>query len=390
MTEQYFGSVGKKIVFIDPNWITAKPSKLEVYNRAVREAWMRQKGIPLFHNHKAVHKHKPYDLFLGNKALKVALCALTLHQIELNYDLEPIQRLFHEYGISKVLGVSSTSQFAKTVFVSAQKKGLKTYYLVNSWKDLYINSFVPIRNFDKIFMWSEQMNRDYLLHCPYLKAKNIVITGNPSFDVYVNYHPAHSKSYYAKKYNLDQYKPWLYYTMMPPGLWDNEIEHIKGLGEELHEAGIEANILVRRNPNHLKTDFIEMVLPPNCTLTEHYVAYDQDKDLIMQTPEGEREWMDLVHHTDANMSIPSTVTLEFLVLNKPTFNLAFSTVGNFPESLNQHFDSGFYAPLFEREEKVFEIKNTASLIAILNSIQLTHVTKSDQSQASDLILKEIL
>jgi hypothetical protein len=342
--EENFSSFGD-LHFIKGSTLRLKLCFLEPYARSSSEAWLRNKGIPLFHNYKQAIKKSRWDWILGNSLFKYLIVSLAQLEVLRAYNNSEVAGLLGKSKITHVLGVSCDSALSKSFFVTAQKLGLKSFYLVNSWKDLYVSPWMPITKFSFVFVWSERMRDDYLLICPYLKPEQVIVTGNPSFYCYFNFKPKRTKEFYASKYRLNVRKKWFYYTMMPPGLWPDEIFHVLKLCDFLANKPIQ--VLVRKNPNHNKDDFNDLEFPINCVLTEHFTSYDKEKDFIFQTAEGESEWMDLIYYSHLNISIPSTVTLEFLALGKPIINPRFSLSGIFSDSLRQHFESGFYKPLFD-------------------------------------------
>jgi hypothetical protein len=139
--------------------------------------------------------------------------------------------------------------------------------------------------------------------------------------------------------------------MMPPGLVPDEWETILRVAAELdtYFTAEQVQLIIRKNPNHLPEEFTQELLPKNMILAEHYCTFDPLTDMIVQSKEGEQEWLDLVHHATLNLSVPSTVTMEFLSLHKAVINIGFDASGRKDERIAQHFDAGFYRNLFDKE-----------------------------------------
>lgn len=297
------------------------------------------------------------------------MARLTMREVQSRYVHSKIRNDFKAYHIAKVLSTGVESAFAKAFFTTAHELGLPCFYLVNSWKDLYVNDFIPFSFLKKIMVWNEDMKNTYHQHMPYLDSSVITITGNPTFDVLIDYKPVHDRLFYATKYNLSPQSHWLLYTMMPPGLVHDEIATIRGVGEVLGKKyqKEELEIIVRKNPNHSHDEFLKEALPANTHIAEHFCTYDAKTDMIVQSGEGETEWLDLLHHCYANLSVPSTVTMEFLTLSKPVLNIEFNETGRPDERLTQHFNAGFYRDLFKRDD-VFRISTPDELFSSLNLI----------------------
>ncbi len=182
---------------------------------------------------------------------------------------------------------------------------------------------------------------------------------------------------------------------MSPLAGVNEIGVVKLIGDELLKSynKNEYVILLRKNPQHLQEDFTDLPLPENVVLTHHYSYFDREKDMHTQSPEGEQEWIDLLHHCASNLSVPSTVTLEFLTLNKPVINIGFGPDGKPDPRVNQHFEAGFYKPILSHQlvKKVENISNLTKCIISLNEIRNnTEEKPANEKLGSDVILSHLL
>jgi hypothetical protein len=361
---QYINETRFPIVYISESNIIAVKSQLENYNQSIRRSWMVNKGLGIFHNYQFVRTKSIKTAFIGNSILKYVFEKLTL-KVYKKYVNEYLISLFTQEKIDKVIFISYNSILTKNIVASADSIGIDTYCIVNSWKDLYVNNFMPFVSVKKVFVWDNQMKEDYLFHMPYLKPETIVVTGNPTFDYLIDSKPKYNRTYYSQKYNIPLDSIWLYYTMLPPSIVDDEIDTISFISKELlKHFGEQFIVLVRRNPNHALSDFSNLKLPDNVRLTKHFCTFDAEKDMLVQTHEGEQEWLDLLHHTAINLSVPSTVTKEFLLLGKPVLNIAFNKLNQFDDRLMQFFEAGFYRNLFSLKN-VIRVQNIDFLLNVL-------------------------
>ncbi len=386
----YFSTVGTQLIYIDESLLPTPNKAVEYRNQSIRCAWMQNKKVGQFHNYKKVGTSTLKTKLLGNSILKSYYEKKTLQFIANNYASSYLKNQFQQYKIDSLLFTSYNSNFVKSAVITAQQMALKTWYLVNSWKDLYTNNFVPFNKLTALFVWSQQMQKDYLYHCNYLKQTPFYNTGNPTFDALLDYQPKQPLAYYSKKYNFNPKAKIGYYTMMPPGLVNDEIETINLTADYLLKLYPKETLVlfVRRNPNHDKEAFKDLVLPENIVLTEHFTTYDKEKDLIVQTEEGEQEWLDLLHYTHFNLSVPSTVTLEFLILNKPVLNIAYGPKGKVDNRISQHFKAGFYQPLFKNNKLVKQINSVNDISFPINNIFDTKLeaVNNDTEKAADKIV----
>jgi len=393
--DSYFRDTGYPLIYFNAKDFRQSDSKIEARNQAIRRNWMISKNLGAFHNYSKVKSKSYRSCIIGSDLLKKIYERKAIRQTRELYLSNQLEEVLKEYRVEHLLATGYASAFAKSSFVTANKLSLKTWYLVNSWKDLYINNFLPFDFLNGIFVWSEQMKRDYLYHMPYLDKNKIHVSGNPTFDVLKGSEPAHSRSHYAKKYGIPERADWILYTMMPPGLINDEIETVKFVANDLlkHYTPQEKVIIVRKNPNHSTDEFANMTLPLNTVIAEHYCTFDRDNDMIIQSPEGEQEWIDLLHHCAINLSVPSTVTLEFLTLNKPVINIGFGPDGNPDARLKQHFEAGFYKSMFQNESvgKVLDLSSLRPIVQKMLNIANHPVNSHNLCQeASELIINSII
>ncbi|MZP57120.1 MAG: hypothetical protein GT600_16925 [Bacteroidales bacterium] len=393
--DSYFRDTGYPLIYFHAKDFRQSDSKIEARNQAIRRNWMISKNLGAFHNYSKVKSKSYRSYIIGSDLLKKIYERKAIRQTRELYLSNQLEEVLREYRVEHLLATGYASVFAKSSFVTADKLSIKTWYLVNSWKDLYINNFLPFDFLNGIFVWSEQMKRDYLYHMPYLDKNKIHVSGNPTFDVLKGSEPAHSRSHYAKKYGIPERADWILYTMMPPGLINDEIETVKFVANDLlqHYTPQEKVIIVRKNPNHSTDEFANMTLPLNTVIAEHYCTFDRDNDMIIQSPEGEQEWIDLLHHCAISLSVPSTVTLEFLTLNKPVINIGFGPDGKPDPRVNQHFEAGFYKPILSHQlvKKVENISNLTKCIISLNEIRNnTEEKPANEKLGSDVILSHLL
>lgn len=391
--DAYFRETGFPVVYYDPSEVARSNHFCENCNDAVRKSWMRNKHQGLFHNYKKVASSSWKDKLLGIGVIKKALECKTLWIIHNRYHHARLAGDFKKYNVGLVLSTGYASTFAKYFYTTANHLHIPSYHLVNSWKDLYTNSFVGFDFLKKIFVWSEDMKEQYLQQMPYLKETNVIVTGNPTFDACIT-HQALPRTLYASKYKLKEQAQWLLYTMMPPGLVNDEWETIMTVAAEIDKyyTADQLQLIVRKNPNHSQEEFTKLLLPDNVVLADHYCTYDAATDMIIQSAAGEQEWLDLLHHSVLNLSVPSTVTMEFLSLKKPVINIGFDATGNQDDRIRQHFEAGFYRNLFDKEH-VYRVDSLEALLpCVRRALDFTQL-KNEVTQftpASDRVIAELL
>jgi hypothetical protein len=374
---KFLVKTGFSILYIDHFDYVQSQKKIEIYNRSVRDSWMINNEFGSFHNYRKINKKNLKSLLIGNEYFKIILEKITLfYNKNVYYDFL-LSKIFKDYSITDILSTNSLSTFSKVTMITANREKLKTWFLINSWKDLYVNNFLSFDFLDGLFVWDKKMKKDYISHMSYLNPKKIYVTGNPTFDIYLKDTSIKNKTYYSEKYNINHKAKWVLFSMMPPGLYNNEINIVKFIGFHLlkHFSEQELVIIVRKNPNHDENDFVNQDIPKNTRIADHYCTYDKDTGIIVQSIEGEEEWVDLVKISDMNISVPSTVTNEFLLFNKTVLNIAFDEHGEPNEKITQHFESGFYKPLFTSNHNVIKCNTINDLLDNIKRLMISKIHK---------------
>ena len=111
--------------------------------------------------------------------------------------------------------------------------------------------------------------------------------------------------------------------------------------------------------------------------------------MIIQSKEGENEWLDLLQFSALNLSVPSTVALEFLAISKPVINVEFNSQNKLEKHVNQFFEAGFYKPLFD-ERKVKRCKNISSLLNEIENAPTTIEKVAKKNKRASSTITEIL
>lgn len=391
--ERYFIDTGFPLIYLNHNEYVQVLSRKERINTSVRKKWLINKGLGAFHNHKNIESKSLKTRVIGSSFFKKVFEKMVLAETPKRYYSEAVKSRLEYHKVDILLLTGVNSGLSKTFIATALKMNLHVNYLVNSWKDLFINNFVPFSNVNQIFVWSEQMRRDYEYHLPFLNHDQFVISGNPTFDILRKAQPKFQRDYYSTKYGLPINADWLLYTMMPVGLVPDEFETILFIAREFEKKyGKEKCVfLVRRNPTHSADDFADLTLPPNVFILEHFCTYDKGKDMIVQSREGESEWVDLLLHASANIGAPSTVSLEFLALNKSIANIEFDSHNRLDPRVKQFFEAGFYKPLFNKPQ-VTRCKNINDVFTSFEKLNIeTDTNNTDSSlQKASYIIKESL
>jgi hypothetical protein len=353
--EQFLLDTGLPIIALNEKELKIPSSKLEAYTRSVRKAWLRKEKIGTFKNYSATKNFSSLDIIKGNSFIKKYLSSLAIQKNQGRYVSSSIKQLIEQEGLTDILVGSYNSSLGKVMLYTAQALNLKTWVLVTSWKNLYINDFVPYNKLNGLFVWSDKMKADYLKINPHLDAKKVFVTGYPMFDRFFNYSPKQSYSYYREKYNLPSNAKIILYSMISPTAISYELEILQLIGNTILELFTkeEVFIVVRKNPMHDKDQYLNNDIPENIRILDHFWEWDAENDMTIQQKEGEDEWMDLLHYTNFNISIASTVTLECLKVGQPVINIGFDQKGTEDPNIVRYAQAPFYRDILNWDAVFF-------------------------------------
>lgn len=363
----------------------ATRTRVENYFLKIRQSRMRLKGIGTFKNYNQKSNALTWkDYLFGNEFVYGCLRLLTQKQIHKHYVNKTVQEKLLNMGTTDILLAGYSSAESILLAVNARSLGIKIWCMVNSWKDLYINDFLPFQ-MDGLFVWSDQMRGEYLRLNTHMEPSHIYAYGNPVFDRFFEYKPHFEKTYYEDKYGISKDRTYILYSMLDPDRYEHEHRLIKKISDGLskvYAADERPYIVVRKNPFD-RTDRVDEFFRHDTYIrvAEHFSLRNKEDDFFVQGMEGEIEWLDLLYYAAMNMGAASTVALESIMLSKPVITIGFDESGQSSLLMKEMAQAPFYKALLEREDVLLSM----SLEECLNE-----VLKVSTSQTGRDALPEIL
>jgi hypothetical protein len=246
-----------------------------------------------------------------------------------------------------LLIVSSYSARTLSAIQTACNMGIKTCLLFNSWKDLYTRPHVPDL-FDLFIVWNEQMKK-HLIRCnPYIKD-NMVKQAFPLHFAYLCEKPDWSEAQFRKIIGADKERPLIVYTAASPMAAPHEEAVVQDIIEAIKDFRNEKKpqIIVRLNPMEIhapRFSDIQKSYPDDIILNAPRWEWDPEHDWCCALREDLDLMNALIHYTDLHISLPSTMTFEFALADKPMINIAYDPVPprNAEFSLKRFWNADFY------------------------------------------------
>ena len=217
--------------------------------------------------------------------------------------------------------------------------GKAVLWVANSWKDVYIRSHLPVVPAAAVVCGP--------------KEREILVRGNPAFDsnrVHVGgslhltpiKEPSRimPRDAFCRQSGLDPDRPYICYTSASPAAVRNEEQIVTALADciRTREFPNDPQLLVRLNPMEDGQRFRHLADRPDVVLQKPAWDWCPEEDWNSPHEHDLDCRASTVYHAALNVSIASTVTLEFAVWHRPVINICFDLPTPLsPDSSNAHF-----------------------------------------------------
>jgi hypothetical protein len=229
-----------------------------------------------------------------------------------------------------------------SVELGARQRGITTCAYVVSWDNPTTKGPFPFRC-DRAIVWNNIM-RDELVAYHGFAPEHVCVSGPPQFDIYAQRSALLSRQEFFKKWSLDPAKKLITYTTGTVSLLPFDHEIIEMFYARMHAAFKQpCQLLVRLHP---KDD-------PSV-----YKKFENKPDLVLQMPgrkgKTDDSWnpsradmLDLAEtlaHSDVQVNIASTITIEAACFDIPIVNVAFDGYQQLPyeKSCRRIYDFNHY------------------------------------------------
>lgn len=223
---------------------------------------------------------------------------------------------------------------APFLYAAIQLK-IPTSTFIFSWDNLASKGRM-LGTFDKFLVWSKLMKEELLYFYPNAKSENVHIVGTPQFEPYVLDKYKLSREVFISKFGLDLSKKIICYSCADVSIGPNDPLVIRTIAEALRNDKInaEAQLLVRTSPAEddsrfkaIRDEFPEIIWNvPKWILTRE----DHQESWSQRIP-SEEDIMDLralLENADLSINMCSTMSLDFMLFDKPVINTVFGNVEN--------------------------------------------------------------
>jgi len=278
-----------------------------------------------------------------------------LHSLAANHPLKDhYARRWAELGPAVVFCTHQRPSIVLPAVLAAREAGIPTATFIFSWDNLSSKGRIAAP-FDHFLVWSDLMKEELLRFYPDVAPERVHVVGTPQFDPYADETLLWPREEFFRRIGAEPGRPLLCYTGGDRSVCPQGPEQLASVLE-----------LVRRGAIARRPQVIFRPVP-----TEDGRRYDRVREeypeLIYAQPRwrsgGSGQWFsyvpeaadvefwaNLTYHSDVNINVASTVTLDFAIHDKPVVNLAYDMNGKLPFRMpifDFHYLMDHYLPVLE-------------------------------------------
>ncbi|MHB1105145.1 MAG: hypothetical protein ACYCZ2_02180 [Lutibacter sp.] len=315
-------------------------------------------------------------------AEKWQFLSFSKHKVTQSY-----MKLLKEDQPTRVFFTHQRPPFLAPFLVAAKQLELPTSTFIFSWDNLASKGRM-LGTFDHFLVWSDLMKAELLYFYTRVKKENVRVVGTPQFEPYVMPNYETTKEDFLKKFQLDAAKKIVCYSCADVSIGKNDPVVIAAIANAIRSNAMNSQVqlLVRTSPAEddarfkaIREAFPEIVWNvPKWTLTRenHTESWSQR----VPSEEDIKDLRAILEYVDLNVNMCSTMSLDFMLFNKPVINTVF---GN--EINGLYNDQRFLN--YEHYKKVAEsgavtiAKNEKELISQMNEALANPEERTAQRKA---------
>ena len=224
--------------------------------------------------------------------------------------------------------------FIATLVFWAKKLKIPTASFIFSWDNLASKGRMA-STFDYFLVWSDLMKRELLRFYPYTNPQAVSIVGTPQFEPYVLPEFDMPKTNFLEAFDLNADEKIMCYSCADATIGPNDPLVIATLAEGIRSGAIDScQLLVRTSPAEDEQRFAETKTKypeikwnhPKWELTRE--GHPEPWSQRVPTREDLSMLKAILKFCDLNVNMLSTMSLDFMLFEKPVVNTAFGNGAN--------------------------------------------------------------
>jgi len=225
--------------------------------------------------------------------------------------------------------------FLAPFLYAAQQLKIPTSTFIFSWDNLASKGRM-LGAFDYFLVWSHLMQSELLYFYPNVAKEKVKVVGTPQFEPYVMPKYETTVEDFYSKFRLDADLKTICYSCADVSIGANDPVVIRAIAQAIQNNAIKTKVqlIVRTSPAEddsrfraLREEFPEIIWNvPKWILTRenHAESWSQR----VPSEEDIKDLRSLLEYVDLNINMCSTMSLDFMLFNKPVINTVFGNLEN--------------------------------------------------------------
>lgn len=303
------------------------------------------------------------------------------HSITKKYKL-----LLQDSELDSLFFTHQRPPYVAPLVLAAENLQIKTTAFIFSWDNLASKGRM-VANFDGYLVWSDLMKDELLTFYTSIQPEQIAVVGTPQFEPYILPRYGYSLTEYHQRFELDATKPTLLFSCGDVSTSPNDPLYIETIAKAIVDKKIatSVNLLVRTSPAESperfaslaeKYPFIRWNYPQWVQArSNHQEAWSQRIPTVADV----HDLKSVLQHSDININMLSTMSLDFMLFNKPVVNTVFGNPTNGLAN-DQRFLQYAHIEYVVHSEATYIVQTPDALIFSINQALLAPDAKSVQQK----------
>ncbi|TYC17005.1 hypothetical protein ES677_02165 [Bizionia gelidisalsuginis] len=271
-----------------------------------------------FHSEKGIQRFQS----LQNKTFST-------HKVTTSY-----QDILQKEEIDLLFFTHQRPPYIAPLVYAAQQQKIKTAAFIFSWDNLASKGRMA-SSFDYYLVWSALMKRDLLKYYSSITSESVAVVGTPQFEPYVMPEYKMKASEFYELFEIKSTLKTICFSCGDSSTSKNDELYIETIAEAIKNQMIpKVNFIVRTSPAEGRERFESLVVRypfikwhfPKWELTR--IGHQESWSQRIPTVRDIKELRGLLEYSDININMLSTMSLDFMLFNKPVINTVFGTATN--------------------------------------------------------------
>jgi hypothetical protein len=282
-------------------------------------------------------------------------------------------KLLQEDQPSHLFFTHQRPPFLAPFLYAAQQLKIPTSTFIFSWDNLASKGRM-LGTFDYFLVWSDLMQSELLYFYPSVKKEKVKVVGTPQFEPYVIPKYESTTDEFYSKFQLDASSKIICYSCADVTIGPNDPLVIKAIANAIRNNDITAKVqlIVRTSPAEDDSRFkaIREEYPeikwnvPKWILTRQNHAESWSQRI--PSDEDIKDLRSLLEYVDLNINMCSTMSLDFMLFDKPVINTVFGNHENGMYDDQRFLNFGHFKKVVD-SQSVTIAKNEIELINQINA-----------------------